>query len=123
MSQRARIGFAALALMMQFAVLYAPRAPMVDTGGLPLDKVVHVLAFALPTAALIAAGVPRRWVIGLMAVHAPLSEVVQGWLLADRSDEPWDVVADLAGVALGAFVMGHRRASGRRPPALGTVQR
>ena len=62
---------------------------------------MHVAVFALPTVALIGAGVPRGWVIGLMAVHAPLSEVVQGALLADRSPEGADVVADLAGVALG----------------------
>ena len=85
MSQRGRAGLAALALGLQFAVLYAPRAPAVDTGGIPVDKLVHVAVFALPTVALIGAGVPRGWVIGLMAVHAPLSEVVQGALLADRS--------------------------------------
>jgi VanZ family protein len=90
---------------LQFAVLYAPRAPAVDTGGLPVDKLVHVAAFALPTAALIAAGLPRGWVIGLMAVHAPLSEVIQGALLADRSAEGADVVADLVGVALGALMV------------------
>ena len=104
MSQRARVGSAVLALGLQFAVLYAPRAPAVDTGGLPVDKLVHLVAFALPTAALIAAGVPRGWAIGLMAVHGPLSEVVQGAVLADRSAEWGDVVADLAGVALGVLV-------------------
>ena len=65
---------------------------------------MHIAVFALPTVALIAAGVPRGWVIGLMAVHAPLSEVIQGALLADRSAEGADVLADLAGVALGALV-------------------
>jgi VanZ family protein len=104
MSQRARTGLAALALGMQIAVLYAPRAPAVDSGGIPVDKLVHVAAFALPTAALIAAGVPRGWVLGLMAVHAPLSEMLQGQFLADRSAEGADIVADLVGVALGALV-------------------
>jgi VanZ family protein len=113
MSQRARAGLAAVALGMQFVVLYAPRAPAVDTGGIPVDKLVHVAAFALPTAALIAAGLPRGWVIGLMAAHAPLSELLQGQLLADRSAEGADVVADLVGVALGALVI--RRAT--RPEA------
>lgn len=106
MSQRVRVGAAVAAVTLQLAVLYAPRAPMVDTAGLPLDKLVHVVAFALPTAALIVAGVPRGWVIGLMAVHAPLSEVLQHRLLAQRSGEPLDIVADLAGVALGALVVG-----------------
>ena len=104
MSQRGRAGIAALAPWPAARVLYAPRAPAVDTGGLPVDKLVHVLVFALPTAALIVAGVPRGWVIGLMAVHAPLSEVLQHRLLAERSGEPRDVVADLVGVALGALV-------------------
>jgi hypothetical protein len=92
------------ALGLQLAVLYAPRAPGIATGGLPVDKLVHIAVFALPTAALIAAGVPRRWAIGLMAVHAPLSELIQGSLLADRSAERADVVADLAGVLLGTLV-------------------
>lgn len=104
MSQRGRAGLAALALGVQFAVLYAPRAPAFDSGGIPVDKLVHIAVFALPTIALIGAGAPRGWVIGLMAAHAPLSEVVQGALLADRSAEGADVLADLAGVALGAFV-------------------
>ena len=104
MSRRVRVGIAVPALVLQLVVLYAPRTPAVDTGGLPVDKLVHVLAFALPTAALIVAGLPRTWVIGLMAVHAPVSELVQGALLADRSPEGADVLADLVGVALGALV-------------------
>jgi hypothetical protein len=92
------------ALGLQLAVLYAPRAPGIATAGLPVDKLVHIAVFALPTAALIAAGVPRRWAIGLMAAHAPLSELIQGSLLADRSAERADVVADLAGVLLGTLV-------------------
>ena len=112
MPQRARVGLAALALGLQLAVLYVPRAPSIDTGGLPVDKLVHIAVFALPTVALIWAGVPRGWVIGLMAVHAPLSEVVQDRFLAHRSGDPWDVAADLLGVALGAFLTRH--ASGAR---------
>ena len=112
MPQRARVGLAALALGLQLAVLYVPRAPSIATGGLPVDKLVHIAVFALPTVALIGAGVPRGWVIGLMAVHAPLSEVVQDRFLAHRSGDPWDVVADLLGVALGAFLTRH--ASGAR---------
>lgn len=103
MSQRTRVGLAALAVGMQVVVLYAPRAPAVDTGGLPLDKLVHVVAFAVPTVALIAAGLPRGWVIGVMVVHAPLSEVIQGRLLTERSMEAADVAADLVGVGLGAL--------------------
>jgi hypothetical protein len=103
MSQRARAGIAALAVGVQFAVLYAPRAPAVDTADVPVDKIVHAAVFAAPTFALIAAGLPRGWVIGLMALHAPLSEAIQGALLTDRSMEAADVVADLIGVGLGAL--------------------
>ncbi len=104
MSQRGRAGIAAMAVGLQLVVLYAPRAPAVDTGGLPVDRIVHVLVFAAPTAALIVAGLPRWWVIALMGLHAPLSEAIQHRLLADRSGEPGDAVADLVGVALGAVV-------------------
>ena len=104
MARSARADAALGALGLQLAVLYAPRAPAIATGGLPVDKLVHLAVFALPTAALIKAGVPRGWVIGLMAAHAPLSELVQGSLLADRSAERADVLADLAGVLLGTLV-------------------
>lgn len=90
-------------MALQLAVLYAPRAPRLTTGELPVDKLVHVGVFALPTATLIWAGVPVRWVVGLMALHAPLSEVVQHALLPGRSWEAADVAADLLGVGIGAL--------------------
>lgn len=102
---------------LQLAVLYAPRAPAVDTGGFPLDKVIHVAVFLLPTVALARAGMPRSWAIGLMAAHAPVSELIQHVLLPDRSGEPLDVLADLTGVALGALLIRPRRAEGVRPVA------
>lgn len=94
---------------LQAVVLYAPRAPQVDSGGLPIDKLVHLVVFALPTAALVAVGVPRPWAIGLMAAHAPASELVQHALLPSRSGEVLDMVADLTGVAIGALLVGDRR--------------
>jgi hypothetical protein len=106
------------ALGLQLAVLYAPRAPAIATRGLPVDKLVHIAAFALPTAALIKSGAPRGWVIGLMAVHAPLSELIQGSLLADRSAERADVLADLAGVLLATLVT---RPRDRTEATLGVV--
>ncbi len=62
MARSARADAAVGALGLQLAVLYAPRAPAIATGGLPVDKLVHIAVFALPTAALIKAGVPRGWV-------------------------------------------------------------
>lgn len=115
MSQRARAGVAALAVGLQLAVLYAPRAPSVDTGDLPVDKLVHAAVFALPTVALVAAGVPRPWVLGLMAAHAPVSELIQHQALDGRSGELLDIAANLTGVAVGAVLTrpGARFAAGR----------
>jgi hypothetical protein len=44
------------------------------------------------------------WLAGLLAVHAVSSELVQHWLLANRSGDPADVAADLLGVGLGLAV-------------------
>jgi VanZ family protein len=81
-------------------VLFGPTNP--GDGPFPgADKVVHVVLFAL------LAGT-ARWFLGgtravllLLAVYAAGSEVVQGVVLAGRSGDPLDVVADLVGVALG----------------------
>ncbi len=77
---------------------------------------MHIAVFALPTVALIAAGAPRGWVIGLMAVHAPLggsrapcsrivpprgrmccAGVALGALVARKWHEPEEVVVDSVG--------------------------
>lgn len=105
MSVTAPRAAAAAALALNLAVLYAPRAPVVQTGGLPVDKLVHAVVFALPTVALARAGLPRGWAVGLMAAHAPLSELLQHRVLAHRSGEVGDIVADLVGVAIGAAVL------------------
>lgn len=97
---------AVAAVMLQLAVLYWPRPPSVPSGGLPLDKVAHLVVFALPVVALSAAGAPRRWVAAVMVGHAVASELAQQALLARRSGDPADVVADLIGVAVGALVAG-----------------
>lgn len=95
---------AAATVALQLAVLYWPRPPSVPSGGLPLDKVAHVVVFALPVVALVAVGASRRWVAAAMVVHAAASELVQHTLLARRSGDPGDVAADLVGVALGVLV-------------------
>ena len=83
--------------------LYLPSAP--ETGvDLPgVDKVLHVLGFLLPT--LLAVLASRRWwPVWLFALHAPASEVVQALVLRTREGDPWDVVADLGGVALAIVI-------------------
>ena len=95
----------AVVVLVSLVVLFGP-----STGGSGLpgaDKVVHLLLFA-------ALAATARWRFGallppLLAVgaYAPFSELVQGLLLTGRSGDPLDVVADLAGAALG-WVLGRR---------------
>jgi VanZ family protein len=90
----------AVLLAAHLAALYWPR---VDIQG-PVtwtDKVVHVLLFLAPTVAGLLAGVRPAYVVGLLALHAPVSELVQHYFLPNRSGDPWDAVADLCGVVLG----------------------
>lgn len=73
------------------------------------DKVVHVLLFAAPTI-LVGRLLSRpHWAWAAFAAHAPLSELAQQVLLPGRSGDPWDMVADLVGVALGALALVVRR--------------
>jgi VanZ family protein len=69
------------------------------------DKVVHVLLFLTPTLAGLLAGLRPAWVVGLVALHAPVSELVQHFLLPNRSGDVWDAVADLSGVVLGVTLV------------------
>jgi VanZ family protein len=91
-------------VVLQFFALYWPR---VDVQG-PVtwsDKVVHVILFAVPTAAGLLAGFRPVYVVGAMALHAPASELVQHYLLPHRSGDLGDAVADLCGVVLGVTVV------------------
>jgi hypothetical protein len=92
------------ALAVQLVVLYVPRVPVVGAVGLPgADKVVHATVFGAVTLAGLRAGLSPALVLGLGAAHAPLSELLQHLVLPGRSGDPFDVVADLVGVALGAL--------------------
>ena len=98
------LGCALLATVIgQLIVLYLPQPP----DGLPLfpfaDKVIHLGIFAAPTMLAVLLG-RGRVVIPVLAVHAPLSELVQGLFLPERGMDPLDAVADLCGVALGWWV-------------------
>ena len=96
---RAAVVFGVL-LVAHLAALYWPR---VDLQG-PVtwsDKVVHVLLFLAPTVAGLLAGVRPAYLVPLLALHAPVSELLQHYLLPNRSGDAWDAVADLAGVVLG----------------------
>ncbi len=95
-----------VSLLLQLVVLYAPSAPGgPEVNG--LDKVIHASVFGAAVLTALLAGLPRRWVLAVLALHAPVSEVVQATLLPSRDGDVWDAVADLTGVglALGAFLV------------------
>jgi hypothetical protein len=109
-----RLWFLALgiALVLQLVVLYWPTAP----AGPPvtgLDKLIHIAVFAAPALAALMAGLSAPWVLGILAVQAPVSELVQHFALPHRSGDPLDMMADLAGLALGslAYLVWNRRQS------------
>ncbi len=94
-----------VALIAQLVVLYAPSAPGgPEVSG--LDKVIHASVFGAPALFALLAGVRPRWV-GLLVLHAPVSELVQATMLPARDGDVADGVADVTGVALalGAFLV------------------
>ena len=103
-----------VALVLHAVALYLPGSPEPSTWSVPgLDKVVHVALFGFP-AYLIVRTTHAAWPLGLLAVHAPLSEVVQYAAVPYRSGDVLDLLADLVGVALGWWI---GRAATRRTRA------
>ncbi len=92
----------AVAVVVQLVVLYAPRAVGPSAG--QADKLVHVAIFAFVAWAGVRAGLPVVPLVVVLAAHAVLSELVQSTLFDERTGDPWDVVADLVGVGLGALL-------------------
>ena len=84
-----------------------------------LDKVGHLLAFALPAA--VAGWLGARRVLVLLVVHALVSEPLQGWLIPTRQPDPLDALADLAGILLGLLVA--RSVRGAAGPSSGKMVR
>lgn len=103
-----------LALAVQLVALYAPSSP--GEGGIPhLDKLVHAGIFGAVALTAAAVGLPLRWVVPVLLVHAGLSEVVQGTLLPHRDGDWHDALADAVGTLLGA-ALALRRRPGRMAP-------
>ena len=91
---------AAGVFLAQCIALYLPKVPSSESD-LPLDKVAHVVMFAVVTGVAVWAGIAWKWVVAVMLAQAVISELVQGYLLAGRGSDPWDFVADLVGIGLG----------------------
>jgi VanZ family protein len=94
-----------IACAVHLAALYAPRAAEPDIGFTGVDKVAHLLLFAVVAYTGLRVGVPARPLIAVLVVNAVLSEFVQHLVLPQRSGDVFDTVADLAGVAIGAWAV------------------
>ena len=101
---KALTSVAVAAVVVQFAVLYWPVVTIEGPVGWT-DKVVHLLVFAVPTYAVGRAVGSVRAAVLVFALHAPVSELVQHFLLPGRSGDGWDAVVDLVGVGLAAAVL------------------
>ncbi len=94
----------AVVVVLHLAALYWPQVT-VEGPVTWSDKVVHVLLFGVPTALALLARARPRLVVALLALHAPVSELLQHYVLPHRSGDVWDAVADLSGVVLGVTVV------------------
>lgn len=107
------------------ALLFALRpltveAPLFDQ----VDKFKHLACFATLTLLAIWAGLRPTWAVaGGLLGFGVLIELAQG-LTATRSADPMDVLADLAGIALGLVALAawrtlrfSRRPTSQTPPA------
>ena len=103
-----RIAFVA-ALALQLYGVYAPREAGPDTGIPQIDKVAHCFLFGAVAFTGLKVGLPARWLLGALAANAVVSELVQHWFLPQRDGDPFDTLADLIGVALGAWLVTVKR--------------
>jgi VanZ family protein len=110
-------GLAALAVVAQLYGVYRVTGPPSPPWFPHADKAEHAVGFALPVGlVVVAAGLralsrgrrPSRRalavVVAVFAVHGVVSELVQHFLYTTRSGDPFDVLADWTGTALGAVV-------------------
>jgi hypothetical protein len=93
------------AVLVNLVVLYWPRA--VAGGQLPyVDKVVHLVVFGAVALTGVWVGLPVRWLVVVLVLHAVTSELVQHFWIPARSGDPADAVADILGVVVGVAAAG-----------------
>jgi len=120
-----RAGLLALAVLLNIG-FYLPSLPEGTPGvGAPgLDKLVHLLVFALTVFAAGRLLAPRKrfpmgWIVIVAIAHALLIELVQLVVLPQRSGDALDVLFDAIGVALGIGLwIGERLRRGSLGPEL-----
>jgi VanZ family protein len=79
------------------------------------DKLAHLFLFGSVAYFGLRAGVPARYLLSVVAANAVISEIVQYYWLPFRSGDPFDTLADLCGMALGAW-LGFRALRTQRAP-------
>lgn len=104
MSQRIWLVLGLGALLAQCWMLYTPGSPEPMVPIPHIDKLVHFVIFAVPAFFFVRAGA-RWWLVAVLALlQSLLSEFVQERFLAYRGADPFDVVFDLLGAALGIWL-------------------
>ncbi len=98
-----RVGFV-LACLLHLYGVYSPEQAGPQVTFPEADKLAHLFLFGSVAFLGLRVGVPPRWLLGALVANAVVSELIQHFLLPDRSGDPLDSVADLIGVALGAWL-------------------
>jgi len=93
-------GVFAVAVLVSLAVLFAP-ADDVPSSPPGVDKLVHLLMFAVLAVSGRWAGIRAGVLGGLLVLYAAVSEVVQGASALERSPSVADWIADVVGVLAG----------------------
>lgn len=104
----------AVAVLVSLVVLFTPAAD-VPSAAPGVDKVVHLLLFAVLALTGRWAGVRPGPLVLCLAAYAALSEVLQALTPLARSGSAADLLADLAGIGLG--LAGWRSVRSRRRQA------
>jgi hypothetical protein len=109
-------GAFAVAVLVSLAVLFAPAGEVPDAQA-GVDKVVHLALFLALAVTGRWAGMGARFLGLLLVAYGVVSEVVQAVTPLERSGSPADLLADVAGVALGLALwgLGSRLRGARRP--------
>ncbi|MCZ2806845.1 VanZ family protein [Modestobacter sp. VKM Ac-2983] len=96
-------GVFAVVVLVSLAVLFTP-ASGVPSAPAGVDKVVHVLLFAVLAVSGRWAGVGRGVLAVVLVVYASVSELLQSLPVLNRSTSVADLLADVAGVAVGLLI-------------------
>ncbi|MFB6719288.1 VanZ family protein [Kribbella sp. NPDC056345] len=98
-----RVAFVAACALQLYGV-YSPGEPGPSELFPGVDKVAHFGLFAAVAFTGLNVGVPARWLLAVLAANAIGSELVQHYFLPHRDGDVFDALADLLGVAAGAWM-------------------